>query len=161
MSRRLSLGRLAAAALVCAACEVQSAPSQDVALENALRAGLTPTSELEAGARAPREVAANPYEGDERAIGEGQRLYGWFNCAGCHGALGGGGIGPPLRDERWIYGSAPDQIFLSIVQGRPQGMPVYGGRIPDDTVWRIVAFVQSLGEGGAAEAPTDPGGEPQ
>ena len=42
--------------------------------------------------------------------------------------MGGGGIGPPLMDDRWIYGSAPENIYASIVQGRPNGMPAWGGR---------------------------------
>jgi mono/diheme cytochrome c family protein len=59
-------------------------------------------------------------------------------------------IAPP------IYGGEPANIFLSIVQGRPNGMPAYPGQIPDDQVWRIVAFVSSLAgtagpEGATAE----------
>jgi cytochrome c oxidase cbb3-type subunit 3 len=58
--------------------------------------------------------------------------------------MGGGGIGPALMDDKWIYGSAGEQIYSTIVQGRPNGMPAFGGRIPDDQIWQIVAYVQSL-----------------
>jgi cytochrome c oxidase cbb3-type subunit III len=85
----------------------------------------------------------NPYEESPMAVAEGQRLYQFFNCNGCH-ANGGGGIGPPLMDDTWIYGSRPEQVFASIVQGRPEGMPAYRGRIPDYQVWQITAFVRSL-----------------
>ena len=67
-----------------------------------------------------------------------------MNCAGCHGARGGGGIGPPFADNDWIYGGAPGQIFASIAQGRPNGMPSFGGRLPSESIWRIVSFVESL-----------------
>ena len=33
----------------------------------------------------------------------GQEALRWFNCSGCHGN-GGGGSGPPLMDDIWIYG---------------------------------------------------------
>jgi cytochrome c oxidase cbb3-type subunit 3 len=88
----------------------------------------------------------NPYEGNAYAISEGQRLYDWYNCSGCH-AHGGGGIGPPLikEDQRdWIYGSEPFNIFDTIVKGRPNGMPTWGGRIPEYQIWQIVTYVRSL-----------------
>jgi cytochrome c oxidase cbb3-type subunit 3 len=85
----------------------------------------------------------NPYEHNAYAISEGRRLFTWYNCVGCH-ANGGGGMGPPLMDDRWIYGSDPENIFATIVEGRPNGMPSFRGKIPDHQVWQLVAFVQSL-----------------
>lgn len=96
----------------------------------------------------------NPYEGNALAEQQGQRLYTWYNCAGCHGAKGGGGMGPPLRDPAWIYGGDPISIFESIVEGRPNGMPTWHGRIPDDDVWKIVAYIQSLSKGQPQPSPT-------
>jgi cytochrome c oxidase cbb3-type subunit 3 len=95
----------------------------------------------------PTDVAQvkNPFAGDERAIATGKRLFLWYNCAGCHGAQGGGGIGPPFIDADWIYGGGPGQIYLSIVQGRPNGMPSFGRRITEEQVWQIAAYVESLG----------------
>ena len=87
--------------------------------------------------------AANPYESSAYAQSEGQRLYGWYNCAGCH-ANGGGGMGPALMDDEWIYGSSPDQIYSTIVQGRPNGMPSFAGKIPSPQIWQIVTYVRSL-----------------
>ena len=66
-----------------------------------------------------------------------------MNCVGCH-FHGGGGIGPPLMDEKWIYGSDPLQIFSTIVEGRPNGMPSFRGKLNDDQVWKIAAYVRSL-----------------
>jgi cytochrome c oxidase cbb3-type subunit 3 len=102
------------------------------------------TSELHAGPVRETPRVDNPYSGNEVARAEGARLYGWFNCAGCHGPQGGGGIGPPFADAEWIYGEEPQNIFQSIVQGRPNGMPAFGGQIPDQEVWKIVLHVQSL-----------------
>ena len=78
-------------------------------------------------------------------INEGGRLYNWYNCSGCH-ANGAGGIGPPLIKQQWIYGGEPANVFDTIVKGRPNGMPSWGGRIPEYQIWQIVAFVQSLNQ---------------
>jgi len=83
------------------------------------------------------------YDQSAYAVGEGKRLFSAFNCVGCHNH-GGGGIGPALMDAEWIYGSHPEQIYSSIVQGRPDGMPSFAGKIPDYQVWELVAYVRSL-----------------
>jgi cytochrome c oxidase cbb3-type subunit 3 len=77
-------------------------------------------------------------------IAEGQKLFGWYNCSGCH-SNGGGGMGPPLMDDTWIYGSEPENIYRTIIEGRPNGMPSFAGRIPDAQVWTLVAYVRTLG----------------
>lgn len=94
----------------------------------------------------------NPYAGNVLALEEGRRLYHWMNCSGCHFA-GGGGIGPPLMDDDWIYGGRPDQIFDSVANGRANGMPAYGDKLAADQIWQIVAYVETLGgeRGGDAE----------
>jgi cytochrome c oxidase cbb3-type subunit 3 len=86
----------------------------------------------------------NPFEGNYQAIGEGRRLFGTFNCAGCHSPGGGGAIGPPLIDEKWIYGNEPAQIYESVAKGRPHGMPAFGGRVPDFQIWQLVTYVQNM-----------------
>jgi cytochrome c oxidase cbb3-type subunit 3 len=85
----------------------------------------------------------NPYQQNAWAVSEGKRLFSWYNCVGCH-ANGGGGMGPPLMDDQWIYGSDPENIFATIQEGRPNGMPSFRGKIPDHEIWRLVAYVQSL-----------------
>ena len=47
-------------------------------------------------------------------------------------------------DDQWIYGSRPEQIYTDIVQGRPNGMPSFRGKIPDYQVWELVAYVRSM-----------------
>ncbi len=98
---------------------------------------------FEPGGQPPDTVSRNPYDGNAYALAEGKRLFSWYNCVGCH-AHGGGAIGPALMDSTWIYGSEPAQIFASIVQGRPNGMPAWGRRIPTYQVWELVAYVRSL-----------------
>jgi cytochrome c oxidase cbb3-type subunit 3 len=100
-------------------------------------------SEIQPGPTVTTPPTTGPYENNAYAIAEGKRLYSWFNCVGCH-ANGGGGEGPPLMDDKWIYGSAPANIFNTIVEGRPNGMPAYGGKLPNYQVWQLVAYVRSL-----------------
>jgi cytochrome c oxidase cbb3-type subunit 3 len=100
-------------------------------------------TELQPGAPSPPPTMKNPLQDNAYALSEGKRLFSAYNCVGCH-AQGGGAIGPALMDHRWIYGSRPEQIFSTIVQGRPNGMPSFGTRIPEQEVWQLVAYVTSL-----------------
>ena len=111
-------------------------------------------SDLHPGGGPTPASAVNPYEQSAYAVNEGEKLYNAFNCVGCH-FHGGGGIGPALMDNEWIYGSDPQQIFASIVEGRPNGMPSFRGKIPDYQVWQLVAYVRSLG--GLGPSGTAPG----
>jgi cytochrome c oxidase cbb3-type subunit 3 len=83
------------------------------------------------------------YEENAYSVAQGKRLYRWYNCSGCH-AQGGGGMGPALTDDQWRYGSEPAQIFSTIVQGRPNGMPSFGGHLSEDQVWQLTAYVRSM-----------------
>ena len=105
--------------------------------------GAVRVSSLQPGVVQDTSHVRNVYEGNAYAVSEGQRLFGWYNCAGCH-ANGGGGMGPALMDDQWIYGSRPDQIFASIAEGRPNGMPSFAGKVPAQQVWQLVAYVRSL-----------------
>ena len=90
--------------------------------------------------------ATGPNAGTAWAVAEGKRLYQLFNCNGCH-SQGGGGMGPALLDHRWIYGGTARDIYVTIVDGRPNGMPAFGGKIADQQIWQLVAYVQSLAGG--------------
>jgi cytochrome c oxidase cbb3-type subunit 3 len=84
------------------------------------------------------------YERNAHALATGKRLWAWYNCSGCHGNGGGGASGPALMDEVWIYGWDAASIYKSIADGRPNGMPAYRGRIPEDELWQLTAYVRSL-----------------
>ena len=100
-------------------------------------------SQIQPGAISTDTSIEHEYEDTAYALSEGKRLFGWYNCNGCH-ANGGGDKGPALMDNVWIYGSKPAQIYSTIVEGRPNGMPSFGGHIPENEVWELVAYVRSL-----------------
>ncbi|HXS94582.1 MAG TPA: c-type cytochrome [Candidatus Limnocylindrales bacterium] len=118
--------------------DVRPAPVRTVTFGSAAR-----EDTIEPGGKLPQYQAVNPYDRSAWAISEGQRLFDWYNCSGCH-SHGGGGIGPPLIKTTWIYGGEPDNLFDTIVKGRPNGMPTWGGRIPEYQIWQLVAFIRSM-----------------
>jgi cytochrome c oxidase cbb3-type subunit 3 len=86
----------------------------------------------------------NPEAGDPAAIERGMQAFVSMNCAGCHAPNGGGGMGPALSERQFIYGREPANIYLSIQQGRPNGMPAWGQMLPADATWDLVAYIRSI-----------------
>lgn len=130
-----------ALALLAVSCRSQPAPSGPAG-------NLTErhqVTERRAGppAAAPMPETAPAEKVAEETLAEGRTLYHQYNCAGCH-AAGGGAIGPALIDDEWIYGDGLDNIFFTIVEGRPQGMPAFRGRIPDGQIRTIAQYVRSM-----------------
>lgn len=90
-----------------------------------------------------------PPAADDQSAERGMQNFASFNCVGCHMGNGGGGMGPALSNHAFIYGAAPENIFLSIYQGRPNGMPAWGTVLPEDAIWDLVAYIGNL-----SDAPT-------
>lgn len=100
----------------------------------------------DAQARSMSHVPPQPppgYEENAFAVAQGKRWYRWFNCNGCH-ANGGGGMGPALIDVTWRYGRQPGDIAETILQGRPNGMPSFAGRLNEEQLWQLTAYVRSM-----------------
>ena len=143
LARRVALGVWAAAvALALGSCKREERGFR-VTPPPSGRVQTVRLTELQPGPAQTPETTVNEYEENAYAVSEGKRLYEQMNCVGCH-FHGGGGIGPPLMDARWIYGSDPSQIFSTIVQGRPNGMPAFRNKLNDDQVWKIAAYVRSM-----------------
>ncbi|HVX04960.1 MAG TPA: c-type cytochrome [Rhodanobacteraceae bacterium] len=94
----------------------------------------------------PSANVRNPYADQPQALMQGKLLFQHLNCNGCHAPGGGGGMGPSLSDQVWLYGSSPGDIYLSIAHGRPNGMPQWGTALPPQAIWELVTYVQSLSE---------------
>jgi cytochrome c oxidase cbb3-type subunit 3 len=86
----------------------------------------------------------NPYIGNAQAEHDGRQLFLMYNCVGCHGGRAGGGMGPSLRDSAWIYGNSDADLFATITEGRPNGMPTWGGKIPEDQIWKLISYIRTL-----------------
>jgi cytochrome c oxidase cbb3-type subunit 3 len=96
------------------------------------------------GAENPPQLPVNPYSSDKVALVQGRKLFVDMNCSGCHGDHGGGGMGPSLRDETWLYGGEDARVFSSIAEGRSNGMPSWGSKLPENQVWQLALYVKSL-----------------
>ncbi len=143
-----------------AACGKSSETTVAQAPPTATVAQGTPVSSLSPGSGSPPPLSAlgAKYSGDDKAKAEGARLFDWYNCSGCH-FHGAGGIGPSLMDNQWIYGGSIDQIYATIFQGRPNGMPSWGAKLSSTEIWELAAYVNSLpasNPSGAASLPTTP-----
>jgi len=91
----------------------------------------------------------NPYTGNAAAIQHGRTLYLQTGCSACHGAGGGGGMGPALLDDEWKFGS-DDLTLFKLIKGEipQQTMPAaFGSVLKDDEIWELIAFIRSLYQG--------------
>jgi cytochrome c oxidase cbb3-type subunit 3 len=115
--------------------------------------GLVRTSDLQLGGgnSALPSGSSSSYDENAFAMNEGKRLFESFNCVGCH-AHGGGGIGPALIDEDWLYGRDPSQIYNTIAEGRPNGMPSFAGKVTEQQIWQLVSYVRSMSGAVAKDA---------
>ena len=143
------LGRIALVSLAVSSCSNSGAQTQQQPSYTDGADGLRIVNHSEnIGAGFPASGAPlelrNPYEGKKDAIATGGKLFVAYNCLDCHGADGAGAMGPSFQDGRWHFGGSPGDVFESIYQGRPDGMPAWGTRISNDQIWMLTAYVRSL-----------------
>jgi cytochrome c oxidase cbb3-type subunit 3 len=103
-----------------------------------------PLTHLSPGGTVAVPDIKNPMAGDAGSAERGRQYFDNFNCIGCHAPNGGGGMGPSLSNDTWIYGERPADIYLTIVQGRPNGMPSFGNMLADQIIWDLVSYIQSI-----------------
>ncbi|HTN33261.1 MAG TPA: cytochrome-c oxidase, cbb3-type subunit III, partial [Marinobacter sp.] len=80
------------------------------------------------------------------ALKVGQRLFA-NNCAVCHGSAARGQVGfPNLTNDDWLYGGTPDDILMSIRDGRMGNMPPKGvmPNMTNEQVDQVVNYVLSF-----------------
>ncbi|MCP4447441.1 MAG: c-type cytochrome [Myxococcales bacterium] len=65
-------------------------------------------------------------------------------CAACHGTKAEGIAGPNLTDEFWLYGGSPSEVFATITDGTPKGMPNWGPKLGKGATKQVTAYVLSL-----------------
>jgi cytochrome c oxidase cbb3-type subunit 3 len=114
------------------------------ATENALLISRHEDRIFAGGIAPPAERVANSVAKDAKAADAGAALFTSMNCDGCHGGGAVGAVGPSLTDGRWRYGGTDADIYRSIAEGRPKGMPAFGGVLQPAMIWRLVAYIKSL-----------------
>jgi cytochrome c551 len=80
---------------------------------------------------------------DDKEVLLGRTVYS-SNCAACHGASGGGGVGPSFNGGKVLqsYPTAAGQEAL-IRQGRG-GMPAYEGDLTDAQISAVVRYEREV-----------------
>jgi cytochrome c oxidase cbb3-type subunit 3 len=106
----------------------------------------SPVSKIIPGAVPLPNDIQNPVTNDPAAPTRGMQYYNSLNCVGCHEVNGAGGMGPALSNRYFEYGDSPADIYLTITQGRPNGMPAWGRVLPDSVVWDLVAYIKQISQ---------------
>jgi cytochrome c oxidase cbb3-type subunit 3 len=88
-------------------------------------------------------------------ISLGKRLF-QGHCGGCHGPQGGGARGPNLVRPTLRHAPDPESLFLVIDLGIEGTEMPMGNQLHDSEVWKIAAFVESLGQIEPEPLPGDP-----
>ncbi|MEZ5538029.1 MAG: cytochrome-c oxidase, cbb3-type subunit III [Thiolinea sp.] len=115
-------------------------------------------SEMQTGEQAMKQkeylskVAAAPFEqlSEDPDMAAFVRSYGngifGDNCAACHQSGGQGVVGlfPNLVDDAWLWGSQPEQINQTIVNGRNGYMPPFRETFTDEQTEQVAHYVMSL-----------------
>jgi mono/diheme cytochrome c family protein len=104
----------------------------------ALKAGGTTSSTASTAAQQASQSAAGP-----AATMTGQEGYASV-CAGCHGALAAGGMGPRLAGMNRDV----SEVLAIVREGKGQMPPMSDKEISDANLVRIVEFLRTLGGGG-------------
>jgi mono/diheme cytochrome c family protein len=124
---------------------------------------------LETARQAEKGSLKSPYEDFASVADEGHKKFMAAGCNGCHGGTGGGGMGPPLTNQVWVYGKDNDTLFRLIALGSDElqkegysrngsenvvgPMPPFGGIVKsDDDMWKIIAWIRSVNPSSSASA---------
>lgn len=106
-----------------------------------------------AAVKAFKSDGKNPYNKDAAAIKKGESLFSTA-CSGCHGHHAEGKLGPGLADDYWSYpkNNTDAGLFSSIYGGLSGSMGPQRGRLTQDEILQIMAWLRSIYQGDPAKA---------
>jgi cytochrome c oxidase cbb3-type subunit III len=92
----------------------------------------------------------NPLASDPHAAETGRWTF-RILCGPCHGIHAEGGRGPNLTLGTYTAGDRDTDLFRVISGGVPGSeMVAYGGRVEEQDIWRIVAYIRSVAHSDSA-----------
>ncbi|MBS0658954.1 MAG: c-type cytochrome [Verrucomicrobia bacterium] len=137
---RLAPTLLAACALGCSPRNPPAAGGAPTA-SSSTSASAAPSTSTSASV-APSASQAWPK--DPAQVAKGKELFA-KTCTPCHGANGGGLVGPNLTDGAWLHGKGPERVRVAIRDGFPdKGMPTWRTMLSPEQIEALVAFVGSI-----------------
>lgn len=81
---------------------------------------------------------------DKAGVGAGMKIF-QEKCTACHGAEGGGAVGPNLTDDFWLHGGSVQDVFKVIKYGVPEkGMISWEKQLSPTDIQKVASFVLSL-----------------
>ncbi len=93
------------------------------------------------------------------ALSAGKTLF-ETNCAACHAADGGGGVGPNLTDEYWLHGGSIKEVFTVVKYGViEKGMIPWQDQLSPEEIQQVSSYILTL-KGTSPANPKAPQGEP-
>ena len=126
--------------------------------EEELRIEAIAAEERKANAVAGIDESTAIFDESAGALASGKTIF-EGNCAACHAADGGGGVGPNLTDEYWLHGNSIKDVFSVIKYGVvSKGMVPWQDQLSPEEIQQVASFVLSL-KGTAPANPKDPQGE--
>ncbi len=97
-------------------------------------------------------------DGTAAAMSSGKTIF-EANCAACHAADGGGGVGPNLTDQYWLHGGGIKDVFSIVKYGViEKGMVPWEDQLSPKEIQDVSSYILSL-KGTNPAAPKDPQGE--
>jgi cytochrome c oxidase cbb3-type subunit III len=94
----------------------------------------------------------------EAEIHQGKTIF-QEKCTACHGADGGGSVGPNLTDPYWLHGGSVKHIFKVIKYGIPEkGMISWEKQLSPTDIQKVASYVFSL-KGSTPASPKAPQGD--
>lgn len=94
---------------------------------------------------------------DAPSLDAGKKIF-TSTCFACHGADGGGGVGPNLTDGYWLHGGDIQSVFKTIKYGWPdKGMKSWKDDYSPQQIAQLASYVKSL-HGTKPAAPKEPQG---
>jgi cytochrome c oxidase cbb3-type subunit 3 len=104
------------------------------------------------------EAALTMFTNSKDKQAQGKTTFDKF-CVACHGAQGGGGIGPNLADAYWIHGGTRMDVFNTITKGVVEkGMAAWETSISSGDRASLVAYIYSM-QGTSPSSPKEPQGD--
>ncbi|WGV15570.1 cytochrome-c oxidase, cbb3-type subunit III [Fuscovulum ytuae] len=94
-------------------------------------------------------LAISGQEHDATLAAEGATVFA-DNCAACHMDAGEGDRtqgAPALNDAIWLYGGSRDKVKETVTYARFGVMPAWAGRLTEDEIRAVAAYVHSRGGG--------------
>src|ERR1700760_1852105 len=86
------------------------------------------------------DPSTNPFSKSTDAVIEGRKIFLKYGCSRCPGVGGGGGMGKPLIDDEWKFGS-DDKTLFKLIRGEipEQTMPATFGKVmTEEEPWKVL-----------------------